>query len=55
MLTRFLEGLRSRNLFLLAAAIFVVDLFLPDPVPFLDEALLGILSLALARWKKPPE
>ena len=55
MIGRFLGGLRSRSLFLLAAALFVVDVLVPDPVPILDETLLGILALALARWKRPAE
>ena len=52
---RFLSGLRTSQLFLIAAALFVIDLFIPDPVPFLDELLLGVLTLSLARWKTPPD
>ena len=50
---RFLNGLRSWQLFVLTAALFVLDLVIPDPIPFLDEALLAVLTYALARWKKP--
>ena len=50
----FLNTLRSWQLFVLAAVLFVVDVLIPDPIPFLDEALLGLLTYALARWKKPP-
>ena len=49
----FLEGLRSWQLFVLAAALLVIDLLIPDPIPFLDETLLAVLTYTLARWKKP--
>ena len=50
----FLRGLRSWQLFVLAASVFVLELMVPDPVPFLDEILLGVVTLLLARWKQPP-
>ena len=51
-LRRFLSGLRSSHLFLIVAALFLIDLVIPDPVPFLDEAFLGVVTLLLARWKR---
>ncbi|MCC8475928.1 hypothetical protein LN458_18275 [Xanthomonas arboricola] len=39
------------TLFKLAAALFLVDLVLPDPIPFLDELLFGLTTLLLANWK----
>lgn len=50
----FLRGLRSWQLFVLAATLFAGDLVTPDPVPFLDEILLGVVTLLLARWKARP-
>ena len=52
---RFLSGLRASQLFIIVAVLFVVDLFIPDPVPFLDEILLGVLTLLLGRWKRPAD
>ena len=49
----YLEGLRSWQLFVLAAALLVIDLLIPDPIPFLDETLLAALTYTLSRWKKP--
>lgn len=43
--------LRYPTLFKLAAALFLVDLMLPDPIPFLDELLFGLTTLLLANWK----
>lgn len=51
---RFLRSLRSWQLFLLAFGLFVSDLVIPDPVPLVDELFLGIVTLLLARWKRPP-
>ncbi|GHH49144.1 MULTISPECIES: DUF6116 family protein [Gammaproteobacteria] len=43
--------LRHPTLFKLTAALFLLDLCLPDPVPFLDEILLGLGTLLLASWR----
>lgn len=48
----FANGLRFRQLFLLMAGLFVVDLLIPDFIPFVDELLLGLLTLLLGAWKK---
>jgi hypothetical protein len=45
LLRRYLSGLSFPKLFLLLGGLFVVDLFIPDPIPFLDEAVLGILTV----------
>jgi hypothetical protein len=50
-LRRFTAGLRYPQLFLLTAALFAVDLVVPDMIPFVDELLLGMLTLLLARIK----
>ncbi|WP_140908802.1 DUF6116 family protein [Cognatiluteimonas lumbrici] len=48
---RWLSRLSYPKLFLLAAGLFVVNLFFPDPLPFVDEILLGIGTLLLANRK----
>jgi hypothetical protein len=44
---------RSPVLLLLAASIFIIDLIVPDLIPFVDEILLGIVTLVLARRRLP--
>ena len=44
-----LSRLRSPQLVALAAALFLIDLVLPDPLPLVDEGLLGLLTYWLAR------
>jgi len=39
--------LRFPRLFALAAALFLVDLLVPDLIPFADEILLGLATLLL--------
>ncbi|MGD2082930.1 MAG: hypothetical protein PVF91_08195 [Chromatiales bacterium] len=51
---RYASRLRFPQLFLLTAGLFLLDLVVPDVVPFADEILLGLLSLMLATWRKPP-
>ncbi|HVH33124.1 DUF6116 family protein [Tahibacter sp. UC22_41] len=51
----FAERLRFPRLLLLTATLFVVDLLVPDLVPFVDEILLALVTLLLARWKKKPD
>lgn len=49
---RFAGGLRFRQLFLITAALFLLNLIIPDPIPFLDEVILGMLALLFASWKR---
>jgi hypothetical protein len=50
--TAFARDLRFPQLFFLAAAVFALDLFIPDGVPFADELVLALVTLMLGRWKK---
>lgn len=49
---QFAGGLRFRQLFLITAALFLLNLIIPDPIPFLDEVILGLLALLFASWKR---
>jgi hypothetical protein len=49
---RYAAGLRFPRLLAVTAALFVLDLIIPDVVPFVDEILLGLISLLLASLKK---
>src|SRR5690606_13756662 len=43
--------LRYPTLFKVTAALFVLSVLLPDPIPMIDEILLGLGTLVLANWK----
>lgn len=43
--------LRYPTLFKLTALLFAINLFVPDPIPFVDEIALGLGTLLLANWK----
>lgn len=46
------RGLRYPTLFKLTAFAFAVSLLWPfDPIPFIDEIVLGLGTLLLANWK----
>jgi len=47
LVTRFAAGLRYPTLFRIAGALFLLDFFVPDLVPFLDEILLALGTLLL--------
>lgn len=44
--------LRFPHLFLLIAMLFVLDLLVPDLLPFVDEILLGLGTVLLAGWRR---
>lgn len=44
--------LRFPTLLAIAGVLFAVNLVVPDLVPFVDEILLGLVTLILANWKK---
>ena len=43
--------LRYPTLFKLTAGLFALTLLIPDPIPFIDELMLGLGTLLLANWK----
>ena len=49
----FASRLRYPTLFWITAGLFLVDLVVPDLIPFADEVLLGLATLLLSNWQKP--
>lgn len=50
------RGLRYPVLFKLTAIAFAISLLWPfDPVPFIDEIVLGLGTILLANWKRRGE
>lgn len=47
--------LRHPQLFALMAGLFLVDLVVPDFIPFVDELLLGLGTVFLGNWKRRRE
>ena len=52
LVTRFAAGLRFPTLFGLVAGLFVLDLVIPDLIPFADEILLGLGTLLLGSLRR---
>lgn len=51
LVARFAAGLRFPTLFKIVAALFVLDLVVPDLIPFYDEILLAFGTLLLGSLK----
>ena len=49
----FAARLRFPTLFWITGGLFLVDLLIPDLIPFADEILLGLATLILSNWQKP--
>ena len=54
-LSRYAESLRFPLLLLITLILFVVNLFVPDAVPFVDEILLGLFAVILGRIRRKPD
>lgn len=48
---RWAGRLRHPTLFAITAALFGLDLLIPDFIPFVDEILLGLATMLFANWK----
>ena len=48
----FASRLRFPKLFGITLAIFVVDVLIPDLIPFVDEILLALVTALLGSWKR---
>jgi hypothetical protein len=51
---KFAAGLRFPTLFAIAGALFLLDVLIPDLIPFADELVLGLVTLMLASLKRRP-
>jgi hypothetical protein len=51
-LMRYAANLRFPKLFLLIAVVFLLDVLVPDMIPFADEILFALLTVLLAMLKK---
>jgi hypothetical protein len=51
-ITRLAGRLRFPYLFLVTAALFLVDILIPDLLPFADEILLGLGTLVFGTWRR---
>lgn len=51
---RRINTLRFPYLLALTATLFVIDLIFPDVIPWVDEILLGLATLLLARIRRKP-
>ena len=55
----FASRLRFPKLFGITLAILIVDILIPDLIPFVDEILLALVTALLGSWKRrrntPPE
>ena len=49
---RYAAGLRFPTLFVVAAMLFVIDVIVPDVIPFFDEIMLALTTLLLGALKK---
>ena len=48
----FASRLRIPTLFFITLALLAVNMVILDPIPFIDEILMGLFTLMLATWKK---
>lgn len=53
-ITGFASKLRFPWLFALALGLFLLDLFVPDVIPFVDEILLALVTMLLGGLRRKP-
>lgn len=51
----FASRLKFPTLFFITLALWLVNMVIPDPIPLVDEIVMGLLTLMLATWKKRKE
>lgn len=54
----FASRLRFPTLFFITLGLWALNMVIPDPLPLIDEIVMGLLTLMLATWKNrkvPPE
>ncbi len=51
----FASRLKFPTLFFITLGLWVINLLIPDPLPLIDEIVMGLVTLMLATWKKRTE
>ncbi len=51
LIDRLIPGIRYPWLFAILTGLLAIDLVVPDPVPLLDEVVLGLLTFLAASWR----
>jgi len=51
LINRLIPGIRYPWLFAILAGLLAIDLVVPDPIPLLDEVVLGVLTFLAASWR----
>lgn len=51
LIERLLPRLKYPQLFMVLAGLLLADLVIPDPIPFVDEALLAVLTFLVGSWR----
>ena len=52
LLARYAGRLRFPQLFAFTGTLFLLDMLIPDLIPFMDEMMLGLLTVLLGMWRK---
>jgi len=55
LIARYASRLRHPQLFFLMGGVFLLDLLIPDMIPFADEVVLGLGTLLLGALRKKDE
>lgn len=55
LVNKLIPGIRHPWLFAILAGLFALDFVIPDPVPFLDEVVLAVLTFLVASWRTRQE
>ncbi|MGB1799609.1 MAG: DUF6116 family protein [Gammaproteobacteria bacterium] len=48
----FANKLKFRKLFFIIISLFIINLLIPDFIPFIDEIILGLMAIILANLKE---
>jgi len=51
LINRLIPGIRFPWLFAILAGLLAIDLVIPDPIPFIDEVILALLTVLAASWR----
>ena len=54
-LIAWLSRLSYPRIFMVTAVLFGLNVLVPDPIPFVDEILLGLATVVLAKRKRTPK